>query len=81
MKGIEKQILSVVRELGRASATSVARRIGVQSSMIEAACEVLVEDGYLSRRADMAYALSETGCNAIRRIISHGAIPVLKGGG
>jgi len=81
LKGIEKQILSVVRELGKASAASIARRIGVQGSMIQAACEVLVEDGCLLRRADMAYALSEAGRNAVRRAVSQGPIPVLKGGG
>ena len=52
MKGIEKQILSVVRELGKARAVSIARRIYMQASKVEAACEVLVEDGYLLRRKE-----------------------------
>ncbi len=47
MKGIEKQILSVVRELRKARAVSIARRICMQASKVEAACQVLVEDGYL----------------------------------
>jgi len=52
LKGIEKQILSVVRELGKARPTSIARRICMQASKVEAACEVLVEDGYLLRRKE-----------------------------
>lgn len=80
MKGIEKQILSVVRELGKARPTSIARRIGVQPSMAEAACEVLVEDGYLLRRGEKTYALSEAGRSAASRTVSRGTIPVLKGG-
>ena len=84
MKGVEKQILNVVHELGKARAASIARRIGVQDSMVEAACEVLVEDGYLLRRGEKekkAYILSEAGTDAVRRAVSRGPIPVLKGGG
>lgn len=80
MKGIEKQILSVVRELGKAGPASIARRIGIQASMVGAACEVMVEDGYLLRRGEKTYALSEAGINAVSRTVSRGAIPVLKGG-
>ncbi len=47
MKGIERQILRVVREMRKARAVSIARRIGMQPATVEAACQVLVEDGYL----------------------------------
>ncbi len=80
MKGIEKQILSVVRELGEAGPVSIARRISVQASMVEAACEVLVEDGYLLRRGEKTYVLSKAGSKVVSRRISRGFIPVLKGG-
>ena len=81
MKGIEKQILDAVRELGKAGPASIARRIGVQTSMVGRACEVLAEDGYLLRREGKTYALSETGKGAVSRTVTRGFIPVLKGGG
>jgi len=52
LKGIERQILRVVREMGKARAVSVARRIGMQPGTVEAACRVLVEDGYLLFRKE-----------------------------
>jgi len=38
--------------MGRARAVSVARRIGMQPATVEAACRVLVEDGYLRCRKE-----------------------------
>ena len=81
MKGSERQILGVVRELGKAGAASIARRIGVQTSMVEGTCELLVEDGYLIRSGEKTYALTQTGRNAVSKAVSSGFIPVLKGGG
>ena len=81
MKGIETQILRVVRELGKAGPVGIARRIGAGASMVEAACEILVEDGYLLRRGEKTYTLSEAGTRAVSRTVSQGFIPVLKGGG
>ena len=81
MKGIEKQILRAVRELARAGPASIARRIGVRASMAEAACEALVQDGYLLRRGEGTYVLSQAGLAAVSRAVSRGPIPVLKGGG
>lgn len=52
MKGIERQILSVVRELRKAGAVSIARRIGMQPARVDAVCRVLVEDGYLRCREE-----------------------------
>lgn len=80
MTGVEVQILRMVRELGKAKPASIARRIRVQASMVEAACGVLVEDGYLLRRKEETYALSEAGSKAVTRTISRGPIGVLKGG-
>ena len=81
MKGIERQILDVVRELGEARSASIARRIGVQVAMAEAACEALLQNGFLLRRGEGACTLSRAGRRAVRRAISHGPIAVLKGGG
>jgi len=52
LKGIERQILRVVREMGKARAVSIARRIGMQPARVDAACQVLVEDGYLRCREE-----------------------------
>ena len=52
MKGIERQILRVVREMGKARAVSIARRVGMQPATVEAACQVLAEDGYLLCRTE-----------------------------
>lgn len=81
MKGIESQILGVVRELRMATPASIARRFGVRPTFVEPACEVLVEDGYLLRRGEGTYVLSQPGLAAVSRAVSRGPIPVLKGGG
>lgn len=52
MKGIERQILGVVREMGKARPVSIARRICMQAATVETACQALVEDGYLLCRKE-----------------------------
>lgn len=80
MKGTEKQVLKIIRELDEADKESVARKIGVSEGYAVNICQSLIKDGYLTERSNEKYRLTESGKKAISSVKTTGLIPVLKGG-
>ena len=90
MKGIEIQILRVIEELGMsgrgprknptASHSQIARKLVISEEFALDVCQHLVEDGYLRRRADGKFKLTDKSLGEISPIVTRGHIAVLKGG-
>jgi len=81
MKGSEKQILSIVRELIEVDSEAIARKVGVSAEYIVEICQGLVKDGYLLESSNGRYKLLPQALKAISPTRSRGPILVLKGGG
>lgn len=81
MKGIETQILRVVRELGLAEKEAIARKIGVTSEYAAELCRHLAQDGYLINSQNGQYKITRKSGEKLSTVVSRGHIPVLKGGG
>jgi len=80
MRGTEKQLLRIIRELEEADKGSIARKMGVSIGYVVEICQGLVKDGYLIKRSEGKYKLTEKGEKAISSVKTTGFIPVLKGG-
>lgn len=79
MKGSEKQVLKIIRELGRGKPVRIARKMAMSAEYAGEVCGNLLEDGYLSKSGAGEYMLTPEGEKAINRTLTRGAIGVLKG--
>jgi Mn-dependent DtxR family transcriptional regulator len=79
MKGIEKQIVKIITDLGEADSESIARRIGVSAGYTEKICEGLLKDDYLVV-ADGKYRVTSRAEKVVNPVKVRGMISVLKGG-
>ena len=93
MTGIEVQVLRAIHELGTiarrggltgkgaiSSHGQVARRLVLSDDYTLGICEHLVVDGYLRRRSDGKFKLTERSDEELSPVVSRGPIGVLKGG-
>jgi len=80
MKGTEKQVLKIVRELEETDKTSIARKMSVSEGYAANICMSLIKDRYLTERSNEKYKVTEKGKKAISSVKTTGLIPVLKGG-
>ncbi len=79
MKGNEKQVLKIIRELGRCRPEKVGRKMAISTEYAGELCGNLLEDRYLSKVGSGEYRLTPEGENAINRTLSRGPIAVLRG--
>lgn len=79
MKGVEKQVLRIVRESKKADGETLARKMLVSADYTIEICEGLIRDGCL-KKANHGYALTKKGARAVTQVKARGPIAVLKGG-
>jgi len=81
MKGSERQILKIVKELKETDCEAMARKVGVSAGHVAEICQGLVKDGYLEENSNGKYKLTSEAVKAINPLKTRGPIAVLKGGG
>jgi len=81
MKGSEKQILKIIKELKDADREAIARKVGVSAEHVVEICKGLVKDGYLVESSNERYKLTPLALKAISSVKTIGPIAILKGGG
>lgn len=79
MRGVEGEVLKIVRELKVANEQALRRKMAVSSEYVKEICEGLIKDGYLLR-AGQGYKLTPEGEKSISPVKIRGPVPVLKGG-
>lgn len=80
MKGIEKQVLEVIKGLRVASPEGIGRKMCVGAKYVGELCDSLVGDEYLVKTHEGEYTLTPRGRQVISKTVSRGHIAVLKGG-
>lgn len=80
MKGSEKQVLEIIKELEEADKDSVAFRLGVSTEFIAQICSILVKDGYIEAKPDSKVKLTLKGKKITSPVRARGPIAILKGG-
>ena len=81
MKGNEKQMLSIIKELEEADKESLAFKLGVSAEYVTQICSILVKDGYIEEKSDGKFKLTLKGKRITSPVKTIGPIPILKGGG
>lgn len=61
MKGIEKQVLNIIKKLDDADKESVAFKLAVSTEYIAQIYSILVKDGYLEEKPDGKFVLTFKG--------------------
>ena len=79
MKGSEKQVLKIIRELRRCKTERIALKMAMSAEYAGEVCGNLLDDGYLSKTGPGEYILTPEGEKAINRTLSRGPIAVLRG--
>lgn len=61
MKGIEKQVLNIIKKLEEAEIESVALKLGISGEYAAQICSILVKDGYLEEKPSDKFKLTLKG--------------------
>jgi len=61
MKGNEKQVLNVIKELDEADEESIGSKLAISTEYAAQICHILVKDGYLEKRPDGKFKLTLKG--------------------
>ncbi|MDP8215007.1 MAG: hypothetical protein RAO92_00135 [Candidatus Euphemobacter frigidus] len=61
MKGIEKQVLNIIKKLEEADKESVGFKLGVSTKYVVQICSILTKDGYLEEKPDGEFKLTFKG--------------------
>jgi len=80
MRGIEKQILNIIKELEEADKESVAFKLGISVEYVAQICSILVKDGYVEEQLNGKFKLTLKGKRTTSPVRTTGPIPILTGG-
>jgi len=80
MKGSEKQILNIIKEVEEADKDSVAFKMGISIEYIAQICSILVKDGYIEEQPNAKFKLTLKGKRLTSSVKTTGPIAILKGG-
>ena len=81
MKGSEKQVLSIIKELEEADRESVAFKLGISTDYIAQICSILVKDGFIEESPNGRLKLSLKGKRVTSPVkVKSPLIGILKGG-
>ena len=81
MKGIEKQILNIIKEVEEINEESIAFKLGISSEYIAQICSLLVKDDYAEQRSDGKFKLTLKGKKVTSPLkVKSPLIGILKGG-
>jgi len=58
MKGNEKQVLAIIKELGQANEESIGSKLAISTEYAAQICYILVKDGYIEKRPDGRFKLT-----------------------
>jgi len=61
MKGIEKQILNIIKEQEKADKESAAFKLGISKEYVAQICYILAKDGYIEEKPTGKFKLSLKG--------------------
>ena len=61
MKGIEKQVLNIIKKLKEVAIESVAFKLGISAEYTTQICSILVKDGYVEEKPDGKFKLTFKG--------------------
>jgi len=68
MKGSEKQVLNVIKEMDAADKKSIAFKLVVPVEYVTQICSILSKDGYIEENPDGKFKLTLTGKKLIAPI-------------
>jgi len=77
MKGIEKQVLNIIKTLGEVDIESVAFKLVVSSEYTAQICSILVKDGYLEEKPGNKFKLTPKG-KEITNPVAEARKPLIK---
>jgi len=81
MRGIEKQVLSILKELKEANNESIAFKLGISAEYVAQICFVLVKDGYIEEKLNGKIKLTLKGKEVTSPLkVKSPVIGILKGG-
>jgi len=80
MKGSEKQVLNIIKELEEAGIDSLAFKLGISREYAAQICSILSKDGYIGGQQNGKFKLTLKGKRAISQVRITGPIAILKGG-
>jgi len=58
MKGIEKQVLSIIKKVEEADKESISVKLGISTQYAGELCSILVRDGYLQEKSGGTFGLT-----------------------
>lgn len=61
MKGIEKQVLNIIKKLEEAEIESIAFKLGISAKYAAQICSILIKDGYLEAKPNGKFELTLKG--------------------
>jgi len=68
MKGSEKQVLNVIKEMDAADKKSIAFKLVISVEHVSKICSILSKDGYIEENPDGKFKLTLTGKKLIAPI-------------
>jgi Mn-dependent DtxR family transcriptional regulator len=80
MKGSERQVLGIIKELEEADRESVAFKLGISLEYVVQICSILVKDGYAEEQPNGKFKLTLKGKRTTSPVRTTGPISVLTGG-
>lgn len=81
MKGIEKQVLNIIREIEETDKESISFKLGISMEYVAQICSVLMKDGYVEEMPDGKCKLTLKGKKATSPVkVKSPVIGILKGG-
>ncbi|MFH0774528.1 MAG: hypothetical protein V2A53_03400 [bacterium] len=79
MKGSEKQVLDIIKELEQGDKESVAFKLGISAEYVAQICSILAKDGYVEEQPNAKFKLTLKGKKATSQVRVTGPIGILKG--
>ncbi len=79
MKGSEKQVLCIIKELEEADIDSMAFKLGISTEYVTQICSVLGKDGFIEGNPSGKFKLTLKGKKVISPLKTKGPIAILKG--
>ncbi|MCK4429885.1 MAG: MarR family transcriptional regulator [Candidatus Aminicenantes bacterium] len=70
MKGIEKQILNIIKEQEEVDKESVAFKLGISTEYAARICSILARDGYIEKKPNGKFKISLKGEKFTARPVS-----------
>ena len=61
MQGVEKQVLSIIKQRKEAKIESIAGKLGISTKYTSEICSTLVNDGYLGKKPNGKFKLTLKG--------------------